>query len=62
MRHMGGVGADRARRRRLTRLHRRITRGEYRVPAEAVADAILAAWGRGWAQGSGGEGRSGFRP
>jgi hypothetical protein len=27
-------------------LRRRIARGEYRVPAEAVADAVLAAWTR----------------
>jgi anti-sigma28 factor (negative regulator of flagellin synthesis) len=57
MRAAGGVGAERARRWRLTRLRRVIARGEYRVPAEAVADAILAAWGRDWAVGSGEERR-----
>ena len=30
----------------LESLQRRVARGEYRVPAEAVADAVLAAWTR----------------
>ncbi len=37
----------------LESLQRRIARGEYRVPAEAVADAVLAAWAR---HGPGGAG------
>ncbi|MFH1329814.1 MAG: hypothetical protein ABIJ48_04055 [Actinomycetota bacterium] len=35
-----------ASRRRLATLRRRIARGEYRIPAEAVADAVLRAWAR----------------
>ncbi|MBM3695849.1 MAG: flagellar biosynthesis anti-sigma factor FlgM [Actinobacteria bacterium] len=30
----------------LESLRRRIERDEYRIPAEAVADAVLAAWRR----------------
>jgi hypothetical protein len=30
----------------LDSLRRRIARGEYRIPAEAVADAVLRAWTR----------------
>ena len=38
----------------LESLRRRIARGEYRVPAEAVADAMLRAWGRPAPGGAGG--------
>ncbi len=37
----------------LASLRRRIARGEYRVPAEAVADALLAAWTRSGPGGAG---------
>jgi hypothetical protein len=37
----------------LESLRRRIARGEYRVPAEAVADAVLAAWARHGPSGAG---------
>ncbi len=40
----GAVSPERAA--LLESLRRRITRGEYRVPAEAVADAVLRAWAR----------------
>jgi hypothetical protein len=43
-------------------LRRRIARGEYRVPAEQVADAVLRAWARpgpgGAGPGGGGAGAS----
>jgi hypothetical protein len=40
----GAVSAERAA--LVDSLRRRIARGEYRVPAEAVADAVLRAWTR----------------
>jgi len=46
----------------LESLRRRIARGEYRVPAEQVADAVLRAWARpgpdGAGPGGGGAGAS----
>jgi hypothetical protein len=39
------VGRGRTdRRRRLKKLEREVAEGRYHVPAETVADAILAAW------------------
>jgi len=38
----------------LESLRERISRGEYRVPAEAVADAVLRAWARPGPGGAGG--------
>ena len=49
-------GGPEERRALLDALRRRIARGEYRVPTEAVADAVLAAWAR---RGPGGAGSAG---
>ena len=40
-------------------LRRRIARGEYRVPAEQVADAVLQAWARPGPGDAGPGGRDG---
>jgi|GEM_PF-1962636 len=37
----------------LDSLRRRIARGEYRVPTELVADAVLRAWARSGPGGAG---------
>jgi anti-sigma28 factor (negative regulator of flagellin synthesis) len=49
MNRAGRSPADlpRERAERVKSLRRRIALGEYRVPAAAVADAVLAAWARG---------------